>query len=63
VAKHFAIRPINESANLSFRAEFYNLFNRTNFSAPNSDLSSAAFGRVSSTLDPRYIQLALKLTF
>jgi hypothetical protein len=63
VVKHFPIRAINESAKVSFRGEFYNLFNQTNFSAPTTDFSSAAFGQVGSTLDPRYIQLALKLSF
>ena len=53
----------NESPRLTFRAEFYNLLNQTNFSAPTVDLTSAAFGRAASTFDPRFGQLALKLTF
>jgi outer membrane receptor protein involved in Fe transport len=63
LAKNFAMPFINEGARLQFRGEFYNLFNRTNFTAPNVDLTSANFGRVSSTLDPRFVQLALKLQF
>jgi hypothetical protein len=63
LAKNFAMRFINEGARLQFRGEFYNLFNQTNFTAPNSDLSSANFGRVTSTLDPRFVQVALKLSF
>ncbi len=62
-AKQFPIRRINEGANLMFRADFFNFFNHTNFAAPTVDLSSAAFGRVTSTFDPRLVQLALKLTF
>lgn len=63
VQKNFALRFINEEARLEFRTEFFNLFNRTNFSAPNTDARSAAFGRVSSTFDPRIVQFALKLHF
>jgi hypothetical protein len=63
LAKNFALPFINEGARLQFRGEFYNLFNRTSFTAPNTDLSSANFGRVASTLDPRFVQLALKFQF
>lgn len=62
VSKSFAL-PFKEGMRLQFRSEFYNLLNQTNFTAPNTDLSSANFGRVSSTLDPRFVQLALKLSF
>jgi hypothetical protein len=62
VAKNFPLG-FREGARLQFRGEFYNVFNQTNFTAPNTDLSSANFGRVASTLDPRFVQLALKLSF
>jgi hypothetical protein len=48
---------------LEFRAEFFNLFNRTNFRAPNGNRSSAAFGTITSTYDPRIIQFGVKLNF
>ncbi len=51
------------SSNFEFRAEFFNLFNRTNFRSPNGNRSSAAFGTITSTYDPRIIQFALKLNF
>ena len=60
VGKSFAI---TERFKLMFRSEFFNLLNKTNFSAPQVDITSAAFGRVSSTFDPRAVQLALKLSF
>ena len=63
LAKNFALPKLREGARLQFRGEFYNLLNKTNFTAPTVDLSSANFGRVSSTLDPRFVQLALKLQF
>ncbi|HBY61028.1 MAG TPA: TonB-dependent receptor [Solibacterales bacterium] len=63
MSKSFALPFINETSRLAFRAEFFNFFNRTNFGAPVVDLTSANFGRVTSTFDPRLIQLALKLNF
>ncbi len=63
ISKAFPIRVINEGARLQFRAEFYNLFNNTNFNAPTVDISSANFGRSTSTFDPRFVQFGLKLQF
>ncbi len=62
VHKQFKL-PINEETRLEFRAEFFNLFNRTNFQAANPDITSAAFSNISSTFPARQIQLALKFTF
>ena len=47
---------------LTFRGEFFNLFNTTNFTAPTTDFRSANFGRVGSTFDPRAVQFALRLS-
>ena len=63
LAKSVKLRVINEVARLTFRGEFYNLLNRTNFAAPDVNIANAAFGRVSSTFDPRFVQMALKLSF
>ncbi|MFN9458970.1 MAG: TonB-dependent receptor, partial [Acidobacteriota bacterium] len=63
LAKSFALPMINESARLQFRGEFYNIFNKTNFTQPEVSLASGNFGRVTNTFDPRYIQFALKLIF
>lgn len=63
LAKHFRMAFLNEGARITFRGEFYNLFNQTNFLAPDVNVASANFGRVGSTFDPRFIQLALKLSF
>ncbi len=62
VHKQFRL-PINEETRLEFRAEFFNLFNHTNFQAANPDITSAAFGNISSTFPARQIQLALKFYF
>jgi hypothetical protein len=55
--------PIREGIRLQFRAEAYNLFNHPNFNIPNRIAFTANFGSISSALDSRQLQLALKLTF
>jgi hypothetical protein len=51
------------SGSVELRAEFFNLFNRTNFRAPNGNRSAAAFGTITQTYDPRQAQLGLKVNF
>jgi hypothetical protein len=60
--KNFAL-PISEATRVEFRAEFFNLFNKTNFGAANSDRSSSGFGQIRNTSPARQIQFALKLSF
>ena len=45
------------------RGEVFNLFNHTNYGAPNVSFGSAAFGSITTAGDPRIIQLALRLGF
>lgn len=54
-----------EGMNLEFRAEFFNAFNTPQFSNPDTAVSDGpTFGQISSTaVNPRIIQLALKLNF
>jgi hypothetical protein len=52
----------SESRRLEFRAEAFNLFNRTNFQAPASNLGST-YGRITSTFPARQLQFGLKLVF
>ncbi len=61
--KNFDMSFISEAARLTFRAEFFNFFNRTNFAAPVIDIRNGAFGRATSTFDPRFVQLALRFAF
>ena len=53
----------NETANLEFRADFFNVLNHAQFRNPNLTITSATFGQITSTYDARIIQLALHLTF
>lgn len=53
----------SEGAKLQFRAEMFNLFNRTNLGLPQGNLASAAFGRSTHAFAAREIQFALKLIF
>jgi hypothetical protein len=59
--KNFSVR---EPLRLQFRAEFFNLTNTPQFSAPNTSLGSNTFGQVTSQGNsPRQIQFGLKLSF
>jgi hypothetical protein len=55
---------LGEDARMEFRAESFNLFNHAIFSDPDTELTSATFGQVQSTsVNPRLLQLALRLEF
>lgn len=54
---------ILEKAHLEFRAEAFNAFNHTNPSNPNTSLSSSSYGKITGALDPRIMELALRLKF
>jgi hypothetical protein len=48
---------------IELRVEAFNVLNKTNFRAPNGNRSSAAFGTITATYDPRQIQLGAKFLF
>jgi hypothetical protein len=54
---------LREGTALQFRAEAFNLFNRTNFRNANTNRSGAGFGQVRATFPARQIQFALRLSF
>ncbi len=51
---------IGGPAQFEFRVEAFNLLNRTNFRAPASNRSAGTFGTITSTYDPRQLQLGFK---
>ena len=53
-----------ERTKMEFRADFFNVFNHTNFADPSTNINDAAnFGKISFAADPRIIQLSLRLSF
>jgi hypothetical protein len=48
---------------IELRAEAFNLLNTVNLGAPAAMLGAANFGTITSALDPRVVQLAVKFTF
>jgi len=58
--------PVREGWNLQFHTEFFNLFNRVQFAAPNTQVGNPNFGIVTAAVtgsNPRLVQLALRLNF
>ena len=56
--------PVHDEMQFQFRAEYFNVFNHTNFGDPNTTVSSSTFGRITGTNgDPRIAQLSLKFLF
>lgn len=56
---------LSETKYFQFRAEIFNVFNRTNFSNPDGHFSDGPteFGRITQAGDPRLFQFALKFFF
>jgi hypothetical protein len=54
---------VSESKQFQFRAELFNVLNRTNFRLPDSDISSPTFNHILSAQAPRQVQFALKFMY
>jgi hypothetical protein len=55
---------VTETVRLRFEGQVFNLANRTQFNAPNTQLGNSSFGIVTASRnDPRLIQFSLRLTF
>jgi predicted heme/steroid binding protein len=54
---------VTETKQLQFRAELFDILNRTNFRLPDSDISSPTFNHILAAEAPRQVQFALKFMF
>jgi Carboxypeptidase regulatory-like domain len=64
LSKSIAVKWPQEDANLELRAESFNVFNHPQFANPDTNFNDATFGGIQSTaVNPRIIQLALRLRF
>lgn len=54
---------LTELVRAQFRAEFFNAFNHTNFSGVGTTLGTPTYGRITSALEPRQVQLGLRIEF
>ena len=55
---------LTETNGLQFRAEAFNLFNRVQFTPPNTQFGSSTFGQVTAQYNqPRLFQFGLRLSF
>ena len=60
IAKTFRLR---EATELEFRVDAFNVFNNVEFGNPDTNIGDQSFGQISSTADPRIMQVALHLKF
>jgi len=54
---------ITERLSLQLRVEAFNVFNHAEFQNPDLNINSGTFGQITSTYDPRIIQLAARFQF
>ena len=54
---------LTERLTLMPRAEAFNMLNHPNFFGPTANISSATFGRILGSRDPRILQASLKFSF
>ncbi|MBI2688600.1 MAG: TonB-dependent receptor [Acidobacteria bacterium] len=61
MAKNFGMKFLGEAGRLQLRFEWFNFFNHTQFVNPNATFNTPTFGLVTSTFDPRILQIAGRL--
>jgi hypothetical protein len=62
LTKIFALSRVN-SRRIEIRMEAFNVFDAVHLNNPNGALNNVNFGRITSALDPRIVQLALRFEF
>jgi hypothetical protein len=60
---HKSFRLWNEHSSFDLRGEAFNVLNKVNYAAPNSNRSSGSFGSITGSFPPRQLQVAGKLSF
>ena len=55
--------PFEKSDFVEFRAEAFNVFNHTNPGNPGTTYGATSFGKITSALDPRILELAVRVSF
>jgi hypothetical protein len=60
LAKHFKV---GERFDGELRLDAFNVFNHTQFKNPDTTVTDATFGQISTTYDPRILQLAIHIRF
>ena len=63
VMKNTHIAKLGEAGNFQLRFDFVNLFNHPNLGPVNGDMASSFFGRVTTALPARQIQLGARIEF
>ncbi|HEX7958708.1 MAG TPA: hypothetical protein VF493_02240, partial [Terriglobales bacterium] len=61
--KNIPLTARENGAKLQLRFESFNAFNHTEFLGVNTSSADANFGKVTSTYDPRVLQLGAKISF
>ena len=60
ISKHIAI---TERVNMELRGDAFNVLNHTEFRSPDLTPTDATFGQISTTYDPRILQVAVHFQF
>ncbi len=64
LSKETKVGGLHEDATLTFRTEFFNVWNHAQYANPSTGVGTATYGQItSSVVAPRLIQFALKYQF